>query len=60
MAHGIVIKTLYVYFRNQPVSEIVNSPYTRSACLCEVVKENGVWNVMNWNDTEHYSFIGQK
>lgn len=60
VAHGIVIKTLYVYFRNQPISEIVNSPYTRSACLCEVVKENGVWNVMNWNDTEHYSFIGQK
>lgn len=57
VAHGIVIKALYTYFRNQPIAEIAHSPYTHSACLCEIVFNPPVWDVMKWNDTDHYKYI---
>ncbi len=60
VAHGIVLKTLYVYFRNQSITDIVHSPHPKSACLCMVEKENGVWNMMKWNETDHYELIGNR
>ena len=57
VAHGIVIKTLYTYFRNQSIRDIIHSPHPKSTCLCMAEKENGVWNIMKWNETAHYELI---
>jgi len=51
VAHGIVIKTLYTCFRYQSIHDIVHSPHPESACLCMVEKENGIWNILKWNET---------
>jgi probable phosphoglycerate mutase len=53
VAHGMALKILYSYFRYQSIRDIVHSPHTKSACLCMVEKENGIWNIMKWNETEH-------
>ena len=53
VAHGMALKTLYTYFRYQSIRDITYSPHTKSACLCMVEKENGIWNVMKWNETGH-------
>ncbi len=50
VAHGVVLKTLYTYFRYQSIRDIVHSPHPGSACLCMVEKENGIWNMMKWNE----------
>jgi probable phosphoglycerate mutase len=50
VAHGVVIKTLYTYFRYQSIRDIIHNPHPESACVCMVEKENGIWNVMKWNE----------
>ena len=50
VTHGVVIKTLYTYFRYQPIRDIIHSPQPESACLCMVERENGIWNMMKWNE----------
>ena len=55
VAHGIVIKTLYTYFRNQSICDIIYSPPPKSTCLCIVEKENGIWNIMRWNEMGTFS-----
>lgn len=57
VTHGIVLKTLYTYFRNQPIKEILYSPHPKSTCLCMVEKKDGIWNILNWNDVGHYRFL---
>ena len=51
VAHGVVIRTLYTYFRNQSIRDIIHSPHPKSACLCMVEKKDGVWSIMKWNET---------
>lgn len=58
VAHGIVLKALYNYFRNQPISDIGgNNPHPKSCCYCEVEWKDGVWYINKWNDTTHYELI---
>ena len=59
VTHGIVIKTLYTCFRNQSIHEIIHSPHPQPACLCIVEKGNGIWNILKWNETEHYDSLFQ-
>jgi len=53
VVHGVVLKTLYTCFRYQSIRDIIHSPHPESACLCMVEKENGIWNIMRWNETEY-------
>jgi probable phosphoglycerate mutase len=57
VTHGVVLKTLFAYFKNLPEKEIASSPQPLSACFCEVKKEINGWDVIKWNETEHYQFI---
>jgi len=57
VAHGVVIRTLYTYFRNQSIRDIIHSPRPKPACLCMVEKEYGIWNIMKWNEIAHYDSI---
>ena len=57
VAHGVVIKTLYTCFRYQSIRDIIHSPHPESACLCMVEKENGIWNIMKWNETGHFNAL---
>ena len=57
VTHGIVLKTIYTYFMNQDIAEVYNSQHPRSTCLCHVIREDSVWKVMKWNDTDHYKYI---
>lgn len=58
VSHGIVIKSLLSFFRNQPISTIADAqPHPQSCCYCEVAYEDGVWNIYKWNDIDHYKFI---
>lgn len=58
VAHGIVLKTLYNYFRNQPLSDIGNNnPHPHSCCYCEVEFKEAAWYINQWNDTSHYELI---
>lgn len=50
VAHGVVIKSLYTYFRYQPIRDIAHSPHVKPACICLVEKRDGIWNVMRWNE----------
>jgi len=53
VAHATALKTLYTYFRCQSIRDIVYAPSVKSACLCIVEKDYGIWNIMKWNETEH-------
>ena len=57
VAHGVVIRTLYTYFRNQSIRDIIHGPHPKSACLCMVEKKYGIWNIMKWNETKHYDSL---
>jgi len=58
VAHGMALKTLYTYFRYQSIRDVVCGPPVKSACLCMVEKEYGIWNIMKWNETEHLENLG--
>ena len=56
--HGVVLKTLHSFFQYQPISEIARYPKSPlSTSLNIVEKENGIWNILMWNDTSHYDLI---
>jgi len=57
VTHAVAMKTLYTYFRNQSIRDIIYSPHPEPACLCMVEKKDGIWNVMRWNETEHCDFL---
>jgi len=50
VAHGMVLRTLYTYFKGQSICEIAHSPQVVSACLCLVEGEVGAWNIVRWNE----------
>lgn len=61
VCHGIVLKALFCYFRNQPLADIAaQNPHPKPTCLCEVVKENGVWYINRWNDVSHYEKVEEQ
>jgi len=58
VTHGVVLKTLHSFFQYQPISEIARYPKSPlSTSLNIVEKENGIWNILMWNDTSHYDLI---
>lgn len=57
VSHGIVLKTLYTFFMNQSIADIVNTQHPQSTCLCEVVFEDSICKVLDWNRIDHYKFI---
>ncbi|MCQ2218337.1 MAG: histidine phosphatase family protein [Paludibacteraceae bacterium] len=58
VTHGIVLKTLRSYFQYQGIDEINNYAHSpQSTSLSIVEKRDGRWNVLLWNDTEHYELI---
>ncbi len=50
VAHGVVLRTLYTYFKGQSISELANSPHIHSACLCLVENNGDAWNILQWNE----------
>ena len=53
VTHGVVLRSLYVYFKRWDMKDASNQPKPQSTCLCDLRKEAGVWNIEMWNDTEH-------
>lgn len=53
VTHGALLKTLYTYFKYQPIAEIAHAKHPLSTAMAIVEKRDGIWNVMSWNDTEH-------
>lgn len=53
ITHGALLKTLYTYFKYQPLAEIAHATHPQSTALAIVEKRDGVWNVMSWNDIDH-------
>lgn len=53
VTHGALLKTLYTYFKYQPIAEIAHAKHPLSTAIAIVEKRDGIWNVMSWNDTEH-------
>lgn len=58
VTHGVVLRSLYVYFKRWDMKDASNQPKPQSCCLCDLRKEAGVWNMMMWNDTEHLNDLG--
>lgn len=50
VAHGMVLKTLFTYFKQQSINEIALSPHIHSACVCQVERVAGNWQVVRWNE----------
>lgn len=53
ITHGALLKTLYTYFRYQSIHEIANAPHPHSTGVCVVEKKNGIWNILDWDNTSH-------
>lgn len=53
VTHGVVLRSLYVYFKRWDMKDASNQPKPQSTCLCDIRKEAGIWNIEMWNDTEH-------
>lgn len=53
VTHGALLKTIYTYFKYQPIHDIANAPHPHSTGLCIVEKKDGVWNVLDWDNVEH-------
>ena len=60
VTHGALLKTLYTYFKYQPISEIAHAVHPQSTAIAVVEKRDGIWNVMSWNDTEHLANIDEE
>lgn len=60
VTHGALLKTLYTYFKYQPISEIAHAVHPQSTAIAVVEKRDGIWNVMSWNDTEHLEGIDEE
>ena len=53
VTHGALLKTLYTYFMHQQIHEVANAPHPHSTGLCVVEKKDGVWSVLDWDNTSH-------
>ncbi len=53
VTHGVVLRSLYIYFKRWDMKDASNQPKPQSTCLCDIRKEAGVWDIVMWNDTEH-------
>lgn len=53
VTHGVVLRSLYIYFKRWDMKDASNQPKPQSTCLCDIRKEAGVWEIAMWNDTEH-------
>ena len=53
VTHGVVLRSLYIYFKRWDMKDASNQPKPQSTCLCDIRKEAGVWDIKMWNDTEH-------
>lgn len=53
VTHGVVLRSLYIYFKRWDMKDASNQPKPQSTCLCDIRKEAGIWNIEMWNDTEH-------
>ena len=60
VTHGALLKTLYTYFKYQPIAEIAHAVHPQSTAIAVVEKRDGIWNVMSWNDTEHLANIDEE
>lgn len=60
VTHGALLKTLYTYFKYQPISEIAHAVHPLSTAMAIVEKRDGIWNVMSWNDTEHLAQLEEE
>lgn len=60
VTHGALLKTLYTYFKYQPIAEIAHAVHPQSTAIAVVEKRDGIWNVMSWNDTEHLSQLEEE
>ena len=60
VTHGALLKTLYTYFKYQPIAEIAHAVHPQSTAIAVVEKRDGIWNVMSWNDTEHLAGIDEE
>lgn len=53
VTHGALLKTLYTFFKYQPIHDIANAPHPHSTGLCIVEKKDGVWAVLDWDNVDH-------
>ncbi len=53
VTHGALLKTLYTYFKYQPIHDVANAPHPHSTGLCVVEKRDGVWAVLDWDNVDH-------
>ncbi len=53
VTHGALLKILYTYLKYQPIHDIANAPHPHSTGLCIVEKRDGVWCVLDWDNTDH-------
>ncbi len=60
VTHGALLKTLYTYFKYQPIAEIAHAVHPLSTAIAIVEKRDGIWNVMSWNDTEHLAQLEEE
>lgn len=60
VTHGALLKTLYTFFKYQPIAEIAHAKHPLSTAMAIVEKRDGIWNVMSWNDTEHLEGLDEQ
>lgn len=60
VTHGVVLRTLYTFFRHVNIAESVKFEHPHSTCFCEVIYESSEWKVMKWNNTDHYKYLGEE
>ena len=60
VTHGALLKTLYTYFKYQPIAEIAHAVHPQSTAIAVVENRDGIWNVRSGNDTEHLEGIDEE
>lgn len=57
VTHGALLKTLYTYLKYQQISEIAHAVHPLSTAMAIVEKKDGLWHVLEWNDTTHLASL---